>query len=153
MNQSAKDTITTLDPFYEAFKGSFTSYMRWPELDELWMQLKQNQSRQWYIYAIGEDVPESTISHIEFCKFINEINALLIKDHQEEYCGIVYADSKENPSFIKIFDPNNLGVSCGFSNNPPLPGWILSTLPPKPLEDKNVLTQQRKRWWQTLWNK
>ncbi len=142
-----------LDPFYDKFKGGFSSCMRWDDLTILWDTLKQRENLNWYIYAIGEQVPDSPASKKELLLFITEIDNLLRNEHEEDYCGIVYADDKENPTLIKIYDPNNLGVSCGFSNNPPLPGWILSVIPPKPLEDKSVLTQQRKRWWQRLWNK
>ena len=142
-----------LDPFYTQFKGSFSSCMQWDDLNSLWETLKQDADKHWYIYAVGETIPDSTVSKEELMLFISEIDQLLRSEHQEDYCGIVYADDKNNPSFIKIYDPNNLGVSCGFSNNPPLPGWILSLIPPKPLEDKSVLTQQRKRWWQRLWRK
>ena len=152
MTNSAKEFTESLDPFYREFKGSFTSYMRWSDLNALWMHLKQEQDKQWYIYAIGEAVPKQPLNHEQLCKFIDEMDTLLHKDHKEDYCGIVYANSKTQPTFIKIFDPNNLGVSCGFSDNPPLPGWILTILPPKPLEDKSVLSQQRKKWWQRIWN-
>lgn len=142
-----------LDPFYEKFKGSFTSCMRWDDLTVLWDTLKQYANLNWYIYAIGEPVPGSPASKKELMLFITEMDKLLHTEHQEDYCGIVYTDNKDAPTFIKIYDPNNLGVSCGFSNNPPLPGWVLSVIPAKPLEDKSVLSQQRKRWWQRLWNK
>ncbi len=148
----AENTIQ-LDPFYNKFKGSFTSCMRWDDLTTFWGTLKQHVNLDWYIYAIGEQVPDSPANQREFIHFITEIDSLLRNEHQEDYCGIVYADDKNSPTFIKIYDPNNLGVSCGFSNDPPLPGWVLSVTPPKPLEDKSVLTQQRKRWWQRLWNK
>lgn len=142
-----------LDLFYEKFKDSFTSCMRWDDLTILWDTLKQRANLNWYLYAIGEPVPDSPANEKELLLFITEIDNLLRSEHEEDYCGIVYADEKKNPTFIKIYDPNNLGVSCGFSNDPPLPGWVLSVIPPKPLEDKSVLTQQRKRWWQRLWNK
>ncbi len=141
-----------LDPFYKKFKGSFTSCMRWDDLTILWHILKQRANLNWYLYAIGEPLPDSPASENELLLFIAEIDKLLRSEHEEDYCGIVYADDKKAPTFIKIYDPNNLGVSCGFSNDPPLPGWVLSIIPPKPLEDKSVLTQQRKRWWQRLWS-
>lgn len=154
MPRSHKNPDIPLDPFYEKFKGSFTSCMRWDDLTVFWQQLKQSvQSDIWHIYAIGEDVPHSTVSTEEFIRFIDEIDSLLRREHDEDYCGIVYADNKADPSYIKIYDPNNLGVSCGFSDNPPLPGWILSIIPPKALEDKSVLTQQRKRWWDKFWKR
>ncbi len=150
MNHSAQPS---LDPFYEKFKGSFSSCLRWEDLDDLWETLRQHADNGWYIYAIGENTPVKPATATELETFISEIDSLLHREHEEDYCGIVYADNKTEPSFIKIYDPNNLGVSCGFSDDPPLPGWILSLLAPKPLEDKSVLTAQRKRWWQNIWNK
>ena len=82
----------------------------------------------------------------------DKIDELLRREHDEDYCGIVYVDNKEHPEFVKIFDPHNLGVSCGFSENPPLPGWILSQVTPKSLEDKEFLADTRRPWWRRLWN-
>ena len=139
----------TEDPFLIAFKGVFTSTLRWPQLDQLWDTLRQQSDKKWYIYAIGEKPPESCADSHHLNTFITEIDQLLRKEHQEDYCGIVYADDSENPCFIKIYDPNNLGVSCGFSDNPPLPGWILSVHTPV---DLNTLPQpgNRQRWWKKL---
>jgi len=116
--------------FITAYRGSFTSMMRWPQLDDFWQRLSEQADDNWYIYAVGEQPPENPVSKHKLIKFIQEIDALLHKDHTEDYCGIVYADNKNTPTFIKVYDPNNLGVSCGFSDNPPLPGWILSKLAP-----------------------
>ena len=58
--------------------------------------------------------------------------------------------SLDEPRFVKIFDPNNLGVSCGFSDNPPLPGWVLSRLEPVDLNADMPLPGGRRRWWQRL---
>jgi len=63
---------------------------------------------------------------------------------------VVFADSMDSPRFVKIFDPHNLGVSCGFSDNPPLPGWILSKLPPVDLQAPVNLPANRRRWWNRL---
>ena len=141
--------IQEQDPFLTAFKGAFTSTLRWPQLDQLWDTLRQQSHKTWYIYAIGETPPESCVDKHQLDTFITEIDQLLRKEHQEDYCGIVYADNREDPCFIKIYDPNNLGVSCGFSDNPPLPGWILSLQTPI---DLNALPQagNRRRWWQKL---
>ncbi|KAA0445986.1 MAG: hypothetical protein FXV80_00800 [Candidatus Thioglobus sp.] len=45
------------------------------------------------------------------------------------YCGIVYVDDFESPSFVKIFHPNNLGKSCS-SENPLISQWLLSKTKP-----------------------
>ncbi len=136
--------------YLSAFKGSFTSTMRWHDLDAFWEVLKGLADDQWYIYAVGEVPPESTVDKAYFLTFIEKIDDLLHKEHDEDYCGIVYVDNMEVPEFIKIFDPNNLGVSCGFSDNPPLPGWILSRLQPVELETALNPPKNRQRWWQQL---
>lgn len=139
------------EPFHSAFRGSFTSLMTWDQLDQFWQTVLARADAGWYIYCIGEPVPDAKRSADEVKTFVRAVDALLRDDHDEDYCGIVYADSKTDPTFVKIFDPNNLGVSCGSSKNPPLPGWTLSLLPPTRLESKRPLPENRRRWWQGLW--
>ena len=126
--------------------------MRWHHLDEFWGTLKTQVGDDWYIYAVGEAPPDEFASQEQLLKFVDEIDILLRKDHLEDYCGIVYADDKEQPSFIKIFDPNNLGVSCGYSDNPPLPGWILSKIRPVELEAALNPPNNRRRWWKRIFS-
>ena len=136
--------------FQAAFRGRFESVLRWNQLDELTGRLQADADAGWYIYAVGEQPPEAPASGNQVRHFLQEIKTLLRKEHDEEYCGIVYADSLVEPSFVKFFDPNNLGVSCGFSDNPPLPGWILSRIAPEDLEATVLLPGNRRRWWQRL---
>ena len=133
-----------------AFKGRFESILRWEQLEGLWEALRQDAEGGWYIYAVGEIPPPQTVSGELLKTFISEIDQLLRREHDEDYCGVVYTDSVQAPEFVKIFDPNNLGVSCGFSDNPPLPGWILSKLPPADLNMAAPLPGNRRRWWQRL---
>jgi len=137
-------------PFLQAFRGSFTGMLRWPQLDALWQTLRDQPDKSWYIYAVGEPPPTRPASREQLDAFIREIDALLRKEHDEDYCGIVYADNPADPAFIKIYDPNNLGVVCGFSENPPLPGWVLSLLPPVDLPAALPPPGNRRRWWQRL---
>jgi len=145
-------TDTATDPFVEAFRGSFAGILRWPQLDALWDTLRQHADQGWYIYAVGEAPPDEPVEAAQLDKFIREIDALLRQEHDEDYCGIVYADDREDPGFIKIFDPDNLGVSCGFSEAPPLPGWILSRIPPSDLPAALPPPGKRRRWWQKLFS-
>ncbi len=138
------------ETYLAAFKSNFTSTMRWHDLDAFWDVLKVQADDQWYIYAVGEMPPFETVDKSQLLNFINKIDALLHKEHDEEYCGIVYIDNQHTPEFIKIFDPNNLGVSCGFSENPPLPGWILSKIQPVELEASFNPPKNRQRWWQKI---
>jgi hypothetical protein len=135
--------------FMQAFRGSFTSALRWHHLDALWQVVRNDAAGGWYLYAIGETPPLSPSGPQQVITFIDEIDKLLRAEHTETYCGIVYADDLQQPSFIKIYDPNNLGVSCGYSDNPPLPGWIMSKIPPADLQ-VTLIPKNRKRWWQNL---
>ena len=139
--------------YSEQFRqGRFVAAMKWPDLDALWDRVKKQADDDWYVHAIGEQPPDTTVGSEKVAQFIDEIDALLHRDHDEDYCGIVYADDHTNPSMIKIFDPNNLGVSCGYSDNPPPPGWVLSKFKPVPLEDVFPQPGNRRRWWQKIFD-
>ena len=141
------------DSFLTAFRGSFTGILRWPQLDELWDVFLSSDLTGWYIYAVGETPPDTIADEAQLKLFIEEIDKLLRQEHQEDYCGVVYVDNKQAPEFIKIFDPNNMGVTCGFSDNPPLPGWILCKIPPVDLPAALPAPGNRRRWWERLFGK
>lgn len=140
------------DGFLARFRGSFTGLLTWEQLDAFWDTVRRKAGAGWYIYAIGEAAPRHPRGEAEVRRFIDRVNALLREDHRESYCGIVYADSKTDPSFVKIFDPNYLGASCGSSRHPPLPGWVMSLVPPVALESRRPLPEKRRRWWRGLWD-
>lgn len=136
--------------FLSAFRGRFHGVLRWEQLDTLWEKIRIDSGSHWYIYAVGQTPPSSPSDGPQLKKFIAEIDQLIRKEHDEDYCGIVYTDSFDAPAFVKIFDPNNLGVTCGYSDNPPLPGWILSKLCPVDLPSAMPVPANRRRWWQRL---
>ncbi len=141
------------DPYVRQFKkGRFESLLRWEQLTEFWNNLRQHVDDGWYVYHVGDEAPEQPSTKEQVLTFIDEIDRLLREEHEEDYCGIVYADSHQTPEFIKIFDPHNLGVSCGFSENPPLPGWVMSRMRPVNLEEALRPTNKRRRWWQRLFD-
>lgn len=143
--------IQYTDSYVKRFKtGRFESLMRWEQLENFWNNLRPQLDDSWYVYAIGEDAPELTSNREQVLKFVDEIDRLLHKEHDEDYCGIVYADNHLAPEFIKIFDPHNLGVSCGFSENPPLPGWVMSKMQPVNLQETLQPANNRRRWWQKI---
>ncbi len=144
-------THTPEQRFLAALRGSFTSALRWHHLDALWERIQQQAGDgEWYIYAIGQAPPTAASSQADLGRFITEADRLLREEHAEDYCGIVYADDLQTPTLVKIYDPNNLGVSCGYSDSPPLPGWILSKIPPCDLQTHQGVPRNRKRWWRQL---
>lgn len=139
----------TSDPFMAAFNGKLTALRSWDDLDKFWKTLADQASDQrWYIYAVGEPPPDSPVDRDRLAAFVTELDDLLHLDHDESYCGIVYADDPQRPTFIKVYDPNNLGSSCGSSGSKVLPGWVLSTLRPVDLPSAFPQPGGRRRWWQ-----
>ena len=92
----------------------------------------------------------SVLAWNQLTELWQRIDRLLRDEHRESFCGIVYADDLQNPRLIKIYDPNNLGSSCGSSKNPPGPGWIMSRLPPEGLGVDKPPPAGRRRWWRAL---
>lgn len=137
------------DDFRSRFKGRFVSLRKWSDLDDFW-QVLRDQADGWYVYAPGESVPTEALDATALQAFITELDELLRREHQEDYCGIVYVDDKAAPDFIKVYDPNNLGSACSASSEPPLPGWVFSRIPPVDLAMPVVLPAGRRRWWARL---
>ncbi|MDY6992326.1 MAG: hypothetical protein SVR94_06930 [Pseudomonadota bacterium] len=135
--------------FHTHYRGFFTSMLRWPQLEALWATI-QAQPEGWYIYFVGKTVPQAPVNTAELTQFIVEMDALLRREHDYDYCGIVYADDPKAPTMVKIFDPNHLGAVCGTSGQVVTPGWILSRIPPTSIEGHSVVAENRKRWWQHL---
>ena len=135
--------------FMDLYRGYLAGVMQWDDLSQLWQRIKL-QSSGWYVYAVGEKVPEQSAPAGQLEEFVDSIDTLLRREHDEDYCGIVYVDDTEQPQLVKIYDPNNLGVVCGFSDNPPLPGWILSRVVPDDLPSVFPPVESRRRWWRKL---
>lgn len=135
--------------FQRLYTGRVWSVLSWDQLTALWQRI--DPAAGWYLQAVGvAPALTSAVDAATVSAFVTRIDALLRADHHETYCGIVYADDLENPSLIKIFDPNNLGSSCGSSKNPPGPGWIMSRVPPETIPAHRPAPENRKRWWRDL---
>ena len=61
MMQSVMSTQAGQD-YIEAFRGRFTSLMRWPQLDAFWSRLRERAGEGWYNYAVGEQPPAQPAS-------------------------------------------------------------------------------------------
>ncbi|MCB1876445.1 MAG: hypothetical protein KDH88_10775 [Chromatiales bacterium] len=137
------------DPYLQAFEGGFSGVLRWHQLDDLWERLRA-KPEGWFAYALGEAPPTKPLEPADLDRFLSELDRLIRAEHGEDYCGIVYADSLQNPDFVKVYDPNNLGAVCGSSGVRTLPGWTLSRLRPVDLHDALPAPGNRRRWWQRL---
>jgi hypothetical protein len=131
--------------FHERLKGTFAGILQWQQLDELWGRVKRGN---WYVYQLGEALPTIALNGDELERRIDALDDLLHREHEYNYCGIVYVDDVEQPTLIKVYDPNNMGSSCSSNTTPSPPGWILSTEPPALIETHAPTPNNRKRWWQ-----
>jgi hypothetical protein len=145
-------TATPTSEFQRLYTGRLWSVLAWDQLAALWQRL--DPSAGWYLHAFGVSpaptAGDSPDPAARVAAFIEAIDSLLRREHRESYCGIVYADDLENPLLIKIFDPNNLGASCGSSKQPPGPAWIMSRLQPDGLAAVRPAPAGRQRWWREL---
>lgn len=139
--------------FFRRFEGGSTGILHWSALDELFDRLRAQADASWYVYAVGETPPVAPVDAAHLDHFLTEIGRLLRAEHAHDYCGVVYVDSPERPHLVKIFDPNNLGSSCGSSGLRVLPGWVLSLDPPVNLENAMPQTGSRRRWWHQIFSR
>lgn len=139
------------NPFLQHYQGYFRNILQWDELAALWEKLGAETQTCWFVYAPGEALPAAPSSPEQLRGFLHELDQLLRQEHDYDYCGIVYVDNPTEPRLVKVYDPNHLGSSCGSgSQPPPLPGWILSRLPPCELQPTTIQTGSRRRWWQRI---
>ncbi|CAB5495838.1 hypothetical protein THERMOT_387 [Bathymodiolus thermophilus thioautotrophic gill symbiont] len=117
------------------FQGRFIGIMQWDDCRALFDKLSSNPN-DWYVYDTSKVVPKTVTNTNDFLDTINNIKKIIKSEHQERYCGIVYTNDLDNPDFVKIFHPNNLGKSCGSSENPPIPQWLLSKIKPVEVMEK-----------------
>lgn len=130
--------------FQVRLKGRFQGMLHWEQLDALWARVKPGK---WYVYQVGEAVPDAPLEGAALTQRVEALDALLRREHDEKYCGIVYADDAEQPTLIKVYDPHHIGSSCSSGPAAP-PGWILSTEPPQKIQPDAPVPQNRRRWWQ-----
>lgn len=144
--------MTTLEPtptFEERIWGCFLGVLRWPQLEALWERVA-SQPEGWYLYDLAGDPPSQPLAAPELRSFLRRMNKRLRREHEYDYCGIVYADNMHQPSMVKIYDPGNLGAVCGPSGGRVLPRWVMSRMQPTALRDYSAVASPPLRWWQRL---
>lgn len=139
--------------FLESFNGKFYGVLRWHQLDVIWDAIRKDSDSGWYIYQTKNQPPRELTLGDEFNTFIEDLDKELRDDHEEDYCGIVYVDDMENPRFIKVYDPSNLGTSCSIAKTAPPPKWIISKQLPEKLATDEPPKKYQKRWFGNLFAK
>ncbi|HHL43252.1 MAG TPA: hypothetical protein ENJ42_06525 [Hellea balneolensis] len=142
------DTKNRSKSFEDRLDGRFEGVLRWPDLDALWMRVIQGK-KPWYVYEVGRDVPTKPLETQALTEQIKSIDSFLHREHDHDYCGVVYVDDAGDPSLIKVLDPNNLGASCGSGGVKIWPKYILSLGPPSAVGEK-LDAEGKPAWWKTL---
>ncbi len=137
-----------MSTFTDLLNGTLYGVMRWDQWDILCEKIRSEN--ECYLYAIGQDVPDAPVVGAALSYALDEISALLKRDHEADYLGIVYVDDFSSPALVKIYDPNNLGASCGSGGHETPPGWILSLHQPSLIASDIPVPNNRRRWWQKL---
>ena len=116
--------------FEALYRGSLKGLLQWRQFDDLWLRLRA-EPEGWYVRDFSSrNIPDSPLTREAFLAFLDEAEAFLRRRHREDYCGFIYLDDVENPTFIKVFDPRKMGTSCSCSTEPVPPRWTISRQKP-----------------------
>ena len=135
--------------FARQMNGYLSGMLRWEQLDALWQRVLA-APQGWYVSQEGEAPPESPLQADALCHFVTELDALLRREHEHDYCGLAYADDPGQPALIKVFDPHNMGSFCGCSSVPIPPRWVLSRSRPERIGGEAPAPAARRHWWSRL---
>ncbi len=117
------------EDYLALFSGRLYGILQWDRFDSIWRYL-MDQPEGWYVRDFKKaELPGSPLPADEFRAWLAETENFLRRRHREDYCGFLYVDDQDAPSFLKIFDPRKMGTSCGCSGGIE-PRWTVSRMPP-----------------------
>ena len=145
-----KPSADSPSDFSRRMDGYLRGMLHWEQLDALWLRIRA-EPQGWYVSQLGEAAPAVPLDAQALLRFVDEIDVLLRREHQQTFCGIVYADLPEEPTFVKIFDPHEMGSMCSCSREPVLPRWVLSRCRPDALGGDVPAAGAHRPWWSRLW--
>ncbi len=121
--------MATASSYEAAFHGSLKGLLQWPQFERLWQHLRDNPEG-WYVRNLtSRQAPGSPMEREAFLAFLDEAEKFLRSRHHEDFCGFIYLDDMEHPTFIKVFDPRRMGSACG-CGGAVSPRWTISRMPP-----------------------
>lgn len=117
-------------PFWRSYRGRLIGLLREPDMTAMFDTLKA-APEGWYVFDPQETPSQSPLEGKDFLDRLDGIQSQADDWLGDGRLGFIYADDKQNPTFIKIFDPANMGSSCGCSGEMIWPRWILSQIAPE----------------------
>jgi len=126
------------------FSGRLYGILQWDRFARIWDHLR-NDPEGWYVRDFGRSaLPDAPMPGAEFLAWLEETEDFLRRRHREEYCGFLYVDDQEAPSFLKIYDPRKMGTSCGCSGAI-RPRWTVSRMRPVAGEEETAAEMDTSR--------
>jgi hypothetical protein len=144
------NSTEAIPSFEQRLWGRFAGVLRWTQLEALWGRVRAAASSGWYIYDLEAPPPATPAPTEELTAFLKQVDEHLRHEHEQDYCGIVYADDLDEPSLVKIYAPGNLGAVCGTSGSRVLPRWIISRMQPSALRKDIASELPPIKWWHRL---
>lgn len=117
--------------FWRAYQGRASGLLNWVDVDALWPKLAA-QPDDWFVYDLDAAPPVAPLSATDLIAFLPQAEALVNERRDRSHSGAIYIDNREAPSFVKFFDPTNMGTSCGGDHEMIFPRYILSKIKPSP---------------------
>jgi len=118
--------------FWHAYQGSFSGLMIWSDVEQFFTDLTDNPDN-WYVFRLDGPLPKAPLEAVEFINHLQEMRDLTLTYRDASHCFSLFSDNISNPQFVKVFDPGNLGASCGSSGRRIYPRWTLSRIKPDAL--------------------
>lgn len=133
--------------YWRQYSGPTKGILHWSDMDALWLTL-ENSTEAWFVFNPMEPAPVTPLDKDALFTAVQAARNLVNTGHDKECSGAVYVDDLDAPTYIKVFDPCNMGA-CGYGGAPILPSWIISqskpdTLPPEPQPEKTG-------FWARIW--
>ena len=118
-------------PFWRAYQARASGLLHWEDVDALWPLLAA-QPEGWFVYDLDAEPPTAPLPAADFTAFLPQAEALVNARRDRSHSGAIYIDNRETPTFIKVFDPTNMGTSCGGDHEMIFPRYIFSKIQPSP---------------------
>lgn len=115
--------------YWRAYQAKSTGVLKWDDFDRLWA-IVGDHSDGWFINDFSESPEKTAATKPELLGFLRETEMFIKARSDKDYCGCVYTDDLNAPTFIRIFDPKNMGSACGGSGARIFPKWTLSRIRP-----------------------
>ncbi|MDD5404996.1 MAG: hypothetical protein PHZ14_10730 [Sulfuricella sp.] len=91
--------------FTVRMNGEFHGILRWTQLDGS-LEASEGRTGGLVRQPRWRGRPHAPLDADARKHFVEEMDASQRREHEHDYCGVVYADDPAPPSLIKIYDPH-----------------------------------------------